>query len=260
MQRAYEFEITKATPDYALKIFRDWQKSKPITQILESAPENLSDDAQKFRENYLQLQDNVKNLEAQRSQWQNIMQAAVSRSDVSSYNDAKNSATEIDGQLGTARAELEKLTPPTSFKKVSESDRLATEIQSLKHKLTGLSAQINDIGESTDAKSTRKLEQLKRQGATTYKKILDAQDKFDALNDVGKKWREEPLDTNSAQDVIDLVQAGMAQTQNKINLAYSEIGGEKLSDNTKAAKKLASLGSQFAKLGSVMNAPVNLKH
>ena len=243
--------------DDALKIFREWQKSKPINQILDSAPENLSDDAKKFRENYLQLQDNIKNLEAQRAYWQEQMKVAASGKDVYTYNRIKNIFSKLDSQLGTARAELEKLTPPTSFKKVSESEKLATEIQSLKHKLTGLSAQINDIGESTDTKSKRKLEQLKRQGATTYKKLLDAQDKFDALNDVGKKWREEPLDTNSAQDVIDLVQAGMAQTQNKINLAYSEIGGEKLSGNTKAAKKLASLGSQFAKLGSVMNAPVN---
>ena len=238
-----------------MKLFRDWQKRKPVNQILESAPENLSDDAKKFRENYRQLQENIRSLEAQRSELQNSMQAAENSSDVYSYNNAKNSAAEIDRQLETARTDLEKMMPPTSFKNISESEKLAAEITRRTHELNGLRAQIEDLGKPADKKSMRKLDSLKSQTASTDKKLLDAQERHDELNDVGKIWREGELDTSSTQEILSLLQAGMAQTQRKIDSVSRKT--RKASDDPKSTATLANLENQLSELKSVMNAPVN---
>lgn len=200
-----------------MKLFRDWQKRKPVNQILESATENLSDDAKKFRENYLQLQENIRTLEAERSALQETMNAAERTSDVRGYNSAKNSAAEIDRQLETARTDLEKMMPPTSFKNISESEKLAAEITRHTHELNGLRAQIEDLDKPADKKSMRKLDSLKSQTASTDKKLWDAQERHDNLNDVGKIWREGELDTSSTQEILSLLQAGMEQTQRKID-------------------------------------------
>ena len=139
------------------------------------------------------------------------------------------------------------MTPPQNITRVSESEKLASEIQQNNLKLNGLKAQIKD------EKSLSRKNKLNRELRETQNKIWAAQERYDEINDVGQTWREKPL--SSTDDVLNLLNEGIAQTQRKLDKFKRE--SRKSSDNPKATKATMRLGSQLSKLKSVLNAPVN---
>lgn len=101
------------------------------------------------------------------------------------------------------------LTPPQNINRVSESDKLASEIQQNNLKLNGLKAQIKD------EKSFSRKNKLNRELRETQNKIWAAQERYDEINDVGQTWREKPL--SSADEILNLLNEGIAQTQRKLD-------------------------------------------
>ncbi|MBQ7630619.1 MAG: hypothetical protein IJS81_10480, partial [Selenomonadaceae bacterium] len=197
--------------DDALKMHRQIVRERPVQEILNGDVETLSDDAKKFRENYLNLQENIKQLESERPYYEEQMQTAQANSDIYSYNGAQMQLADIDKKLSTARANFEKLTPPKNINRVSESDQLQTEIQRHNFTLNGLFRQLEDLKDAKDEKSVSRSNKLKRQARLIRDKLWAAEERYDELNDVGKTWREGKI--SSAEDFLNLINEGIAQTQ-----------------------------------------------
>ncbi|MBQ9487815.1 MAG: glucosaminidase domain-containing protein, partial [Selenomonadaceae bacterium] len=247
---------TQAISD-ALTLFRQINRDKPIQQILNSDAKTLSDDAQKFRENYLKLQDDIARLEQQRAESEAQMQFAYNNKlNSSTYINAKNKLAETDKELEQARAELQNLQAPKNFKRVSESEQLENDIRQYIRTLLALNQRMEDIGKPTDGKTARRYNKLVREHKATLENLWKAQSRYDELNDTGKTWREgASLNPNSPIDLFNLVQLGIEQTQRKLDAIQRTT--RKAGENPKATKEAMRLGSQLAALKSVLNTKVN---
>ncbi|MBQ7198993.1 MAG: transglycosylase SLT domain-containing protein, partial [Selenomonadaceae bacterium] len=236
----------------ALEIFREIQRNKPIQQILSADEESLSDDAKKFREKYLEMQDRIQRIENSRVNLEATMKNNESESEVVPYFEDKRQLELATKNLETARAELEKLTPPKNINRVSESEQLENEMQEHSRTINALKSRIDDMGEPTDEKSLRRRNKLIRELKSTLDKQDAAIERYDELNDAGKIWREDAaLNTNSPNELLNLLQMGIAQTENKLARV------NRANRKAVSTKDTMKLKRQLSMLHSVMGAQVN---